>query len=216
MSNTSNSNLSLYRSTTLGRCLKESLDELVKNKKINQRLANKVLSQFDQSFSDKIEKNTRDQMRVQGRVRSYRNYLGLWSFVLKDAIIKLKGNEVFDSDNLRVVSYDGSSTSRIHSSTQTRNKTTTTTTTTTTKSLSQTKKSKSSSQVRKELLKKRKKKKDAKRKTKRKRTNKPKINHSNHDDSDYLEDDSEDLYYSEEDEDPNSDDSDFNPNNFKH
>ncbi|KAJ3433987.1 transcription initiation factor iia subunit [Anaeramoeba flamelloides] len=161
MSNTSNSNLSLYRSTTLGRCLKESLDNIVKNKKINQRLANKVLSQFDQSFSDKIEKNTRDQMRVQGCVRSYRNFF-------------------------RVVS------------------------------LSQTKKSKSSSQVRKELLTKRKKKKDAKRKTKRKRTNKPKINHSNHDDSDYLEDDSEDLYYSEEDEDPNSDDSDFNPNNFKH
>ncbi|KAJ3427332.1 transcription initiation factor iia subunit 2 [Anaeramoeba flamelloides] len=210
MSNTSNPNLSLYRSTTLGRCLKESLDELVKNKKINQRLANKVLSQFDQSFSDKIENNTNSRMRVQGRVRSYRNYLGLWSFVLKDAVIKYKGNEVFDSDNLRVVAYDGSSTSRIRSSTQIRNKTTS--------SSSQTKQSKSSSQVRNGLQKKRKKKKEPKRKLKKKRTNKPKSKRTNYDDSDYLDDDSDDLYYSEEDEgeDPNSDDSDFNPNNFKH
>jgi transcription initiation factor TFIIA small subunit len=46
--------MSIYRKTTLGDCLTDTLEELKNNNVLSEELAEKVLAQFDKSFAEAL------------------------------------------------------------------------------------------------------------------------------------------------------------------
>ncbi|RYR09779.1 hypothetical protein Ahy_B05g078188 isoform B [Arachis hypogaea] len=61
----------LYRRSTIGMCLTETLDEMVQNGTLSPELAIQVLVQFDK-----------------GHLHTYRFCDNVWTFMLQDAVIK--------------------------------------------------------------------------------------------------------------------------------
>ncbi|GIY75587.1 transcription initiation factor IIA subunit 2 [Caerostris extrusa] len=80
----------LYRNTTLGHTLQESLDELIQCGQITHQLALKVLLQFDKA----------------GHLETYRFCDNVWTFVLKDVEFR-EVQELIRVDKVKIVACDG-------------------------------------------------------------------------------------------------------------
>ncbi len=97
----------LYRNTTLGHTLQESLDELVQYSQIPPSLANRVLLQFDKSMNNAL--STRVKARVTFKAEkldTYRFCDNVWTFLLKDVEFK-DTQELAKVESVKVVACDG-------------------------------------------------------------------------------------------------------------
>ncbi|XP_053595693.1 transcription initiation factor IIA subunit 2-like [Microplitis demolitor] len=75
----------LYRATTIGNALQESLDELILSGQITCQQASKVMLRFDKSISRAFGTRVRAYISFKaGKLTSYRFCDNVWSFVLKD------------------------------------------------------------------------------------------------------------------------------------
>ncbi|XP_050937927.1 transcription initiation factor IIA subunit 2 isoform X2 [Cucumis melo] len=74
----------LYRRSTIGMCLTETLDEMVQNGTLSPELAIQVLVQFDKSMTDALE----SQVKSKGHLHTYRFCDNVWTFILQDASFK--------------------------------------------------------------------------------------------------------------------------------
>ncbi|MXQ86244.1 hypothetical protein E5288_WYG006530 [Bos mutus] len=96
----------LYRNTTLGNSLQESLDELIQSQQITPQLALQVLLQFDKAINAALAQRVRN--RVNFRV------LGIfcdnvWTFVLNDVEFR-EVTELIKVDKVKIVACDGKNT----------------------------------------------------------------------------------------------------------
>ena len=98
------SQLTIYRETTIGSALKESLKEL--ENQIGEELISKVLESFDTIICEKFKDiNTNNKVKMQGKCISYNNCDDVWLFQLNDCSIK--GDEIDESaTNCRIVATD--------------------------------------------------------------------------------------------------------------
>ncbi|CAL8122240.1 unnamed protein product [Orchesella dallaii] len=97
----------LYRNTTLGHTLQESLDELIQYNQVPAPLANKILLQFDKSMNNAL--STRVKSRVvfkADKLDTYRFCDNVWTFLLKDVEFK-DVHEVAKVHTVKVVACDG-------------------------------------------------------------------------------------------------------------
>ena len=62
----------LYRNTTLGMCLQDSLDEMIGTQQISPQLALKVLKQFDKSVSKALSSRVRTRYTFKAHLKTYR------------------------------------------------------------------------------------------------------------------------------------------------
>jgi len=60
----SNVNFELYRRTTLGECLTDALDELIRGSQITPQLAIRVLMQFDKSMAEALSTQVRAKLNL--------------------------------------------------------------------------------------------------------------------------------------------------------
>lgn len=60
-------NYELYRRSTLGLALTDSLDELIQNQQLTPQLAMKVLYQFDRTMADTLT----NRMRTRGTIKVF-------------------------------------------------------------------------------------------------------------------------------------------------
>jgi len=100
----------LYRNTTLGHTLQESLDEFIQLGQISPQLALKVLLQFDKAIN--VSLGTRVKSRLQfkaGHLKTYRFCDNVWTFVLKDVEFR-EVQELVKVDKVKIVACDGKST----------------------------------------------------------------------------------------------------------
>lgn len=75
----------LYRNTTLGHTLQESLDELIQYNQIPVALANKVLLQFDKSMNNALANKVKSRLTFKaGKLHTYRFCDNVWTFLLND------------------------------------------------------------------------------------------------------------------------------------
>lgn len=75
----------LYRNTTLGHTLQESLDELIQYNQIPVALANKVLLQFDKSMNHSLANKVKSRLTFKaGKLHTYRFCDNVWTFLLND------------------------------------------------------------------------------------------------------------------------------------
>jgi len=96
----------LYRNTTLGNSLQESLDELIQSQQITPQLALRVLLEFDKAINHGLSSRVRNRVMFKGDLNTYRFCDNVWTFVLKnaefhDGILKTK------VDKVKIVACDG-------------------------------------------------------------------------------------------------------------
>nr|CAD1831819.1 unnamed protein product [Ananas comosus var. bracteatus] len=78
----------LYRRSSIGMCLTETLDEMVSNGTLSPELAIQVLVQFDKSMTDALENQVKTKVSIKGHLHTYRFCDNVWTFILQDATFK--------------------------------------------------------------------------------------------------------------------------------
>nr|CAB3449465.1 unnamed protein product [Digitaria exilis] len=78
----------LYRRSTIGTCLTDTLDELVSSGAVSPELAIQVLVQFDKSMTDALENQVKSKVNIKGHLHTYRFCDNVWTFILTDATFK--------------------------------------------------------------------------------------------------------------------------------
>ncbi|CAN6243735.1 unnamed protein product [Urochloa humidicola] len=78
----------LYRRSTIGTCLTETLDDLVSSGAVTPELAIQVLVQFDKSMTDALESQVKSKVNIKGHLHTYRFCDNVWTFILTDATFK--------------------------------------------------------------------------------------------------------------------------------
>ncbi|CAK9186568.1 unnamed protein product [Ilex paraguariensis] len=78
----------LYRRSTIGMCLTETLDEMVSNGGLSPELAIQVLVQFDKSMTEALETQVKSKVSIKGHLHTYRFCDNVWTFILQDATFK--------------------------------------------------------------------------------------------------------------------------------
>ncbi|KAL9244477.1 hypothetical protein vseg_018251 [Gypsophila vaccaria] len=78
----------LYRRSTIGMCLTETLDEMVQNGSLSPELAIQVLVQFDKSMTEALEAQVKTKVSIKGHLHTYRFCDNVWTFILQDALFK--------------------------------------------------------------------------------------------------------------------------------
>nr|XP_023875539.1 transcription initiation factor IIA subunit 2 isoform X2 [Quercus suber] len=74
----------LYRRSTIGMCLTETLDEMVNSGTLSPELAIQVLVQFDK---------VKSKVTIKGHLHTYRFCDNVWTFILQDAVFKSEDNQ---------------------------------------------------------------------------------------------------------------------------
>ncbi|CAA7037335.1 unnamed protein product [Microthlaspi erraticum] len=78
----------LYRRSTIGMCLTETLDEMVQSGTLSPELAIQVLVQFDKSMTEALESQVKTKVSIKGHLHTYRFCDNVWTFILQDAMFK--------------------------------------------------------------------------------------------------------------------------------
>nr|QBH73593.1 transcription initiation factor IIA gamma chain [Isotomurus palustris] len=97
----------LYRNTTLGHTLQESLDELIQYNQITPALANKILLQFDRSMNNALANRVKSRLTFKaGKLHTYRFCDNVWTFLLNDVEFR-ETTEFAKVDKVKIVACDG-------------------------------------------------------------------------------------------------------------
>ncbi|XP_075520819.1 transcription initiation factor IIA subunit 2-like [Primulina tabacum] len=95
----------LYRRSTIGMCLTETLDQMVSGGILSPELAIQVLIQFDKSMTDALETEVKSKVSIKGHLHTYRFCDNVWTFILQNAQLKCdEGQEIVDS--VKIVACD--------------------------------------------------------------------------------------------------------------
>ncbi|KAJ8498127.1 hypothetical protein OPV22_008679 [Ensete ventricosum] len=78
----------LYRRSSIGMCLTETLDEMVSSGTLSPELAIQVLMQFDKSMTEALETQVKSKVSIKGHLHTYRFCDNVWTFILQDAVFK--------------------------------------------------------------------------------------------------------------------------------
>ncbi|XP_074586889.1 transcription initiation factor IIA subunit 2-like [Curcuma longa] len=78
----------LYRRSSIGMCLTETLDEMVSTGALSPELAIQVLMQFDRSMTEALETQVKNKVTIKGHLHTYRFCDNVWTFILQDATFK--------------------------------------------------------------------------------------------------------------------------------
>lgn len=98
----------LYRNTTLGHTLQESLDELIQGGQITPQLALKVLLQFDKAINTALANRVKNRIQLKGKLNTYRFCDNVWTFVLNNVDFR-DVQELAKCDKVKIVACDGKS-----------------------------------------------------------------------------------------------------------
>ncbi|KAL4595491.1 hypothetical protein ACB092_12G095100 [Castanea dentata] len=95
----------LYRRSTIGMCLTETLDEMVNSGTLSPELAIQVLVQFDKSMTEALESQVKNKVTIKGHLHTYRFCDNVWTFILQKATFKSDDNSE-TVDRVKIVACD--------------------------------------------------------------------------------------------------------------
>ncbi|KFZ00791.1 hypothetical protein V501_10467 [Pseudogymnoascus sp. VKM F-4519 (FW-2642)] len=84
----------LYRRSSVGRTLMDTLDELIGERRIEPQLAMKILSHFDRSITEVLQDKVKARMTFKGHLDTYRFCDEVWTFLIKDVTFKMDNTSV--------------------------------------------------------------------------------------------------------------------------
>ncbi|KAJ3259561.1 Transcription initiation factor IIA small chain (TFIIA 13.5 kDa subunit) [Boothiomyces macroporosus] len=92
----------LYRESSLGRALTDTLDDLIQDSLLDPQTAMQVLGQFDASISEALHTKVRSRATLKGHLHVYRFCDDVWTFVVDSANFRLE-NETVVAEKVKVV-----------------------------------------------------------------------------------------------------------------
>ena len=92
----------LYRRSTLGTALTDTLDELIQEGSLDPQMAMKVLAQFDESIAEALNTKVRSRANLKGHLYEYRFCDDVWTFVIDNAVFRFD-NETSSSPRVKIV-----------------------------------------------------------------------------------------------------------------
>ncbi|XP_045420484.1 transcription initiation factor IIA subunit 2-like [Lemur catta] len=95
----------LYRNTTLGNSLQESLDELIQSQQITLQLVLQFLLWFDKAINSALAQRVRNKVNFRGSLNMYRFPDNVWTFVLNDVEFR-EMTEFIKVDKVKIVACD--------------------------------------------------------------------------------------------------------------
>merc|ERR1719462_268617 len=105
----SNMSYQLYRNTTLGHTLQESLDELMQLQMLSPALALRVLIQFDKSINNALATRVKTKLHFKAeKLNTYRFCDNVWTFMLKEVEFR-ENSELAKVDRVKIVACDAKS-----------------------------------------------------------------------------------------------------------
>jgi len=97
----------MYRTTTLGQTLQESLDELMQMQMLTPNLALRVLTQFDKAINAGLSNRTKTKLLFRAeKLNTYRFCDNVWTFMLRNVEFR-EHAEVSTVDRVKIVAIDG-------------------------------------------------------------------------------------------------------------
>ncbi|XP_050214147.1 transcription initiation factor IIA subunit 2-like [Mercurialis annua] len=99
--------LEIYRRSTIGMCLIETLDAMVQSGTLSPDLAIQTLVQFDKSMIGALESQpqVKSKLSVKGHLHTFRLVGGVWTFILQDALLK-NGDSQENAGRVKIVAID--------------------------------------------------------------------------------------------------------------
>ncbi|KYR01927.1 transcription initiation factor IIA gamma chain [Tieghemostelium lacteum] len=95
----------LYRRSTVGEALTDTLDELLQNQYINQNVYTKILTQFDKSINEALSTGVKSKAVIKGKLHTYRFCDSVWTFIIDNAEFK-SDSETTRVDRVKIVACD--------------------------------------------------------------------------------------------------------------
>ncbi|KAI8924813.1 transcription initiation factor IIA, gamma subunit, helical domain-containing protein [Entophlyctis helioformis] len=92
----------LYRRSSLGMALTDTLDELIQDGHVDPQTAMKVLAQFDSSFAEALRTKVRSKATIKGSLHIYRSCDDVWTFFVRNATLRID-NETIAADKIKLV-----------------------------------------------------------------------------------------------------------------
>ncbi|ORY92162.1 transcription initiation factor IIA, gamma subunit, helical domain-domain-containing protein [Syncephalastrum racemosum] len=93
----------LYRRSSIGMALTDSLDELITTGHINPQLAMRVLSTFDKSISEALAQLVRNKANVKGHLHTYRFCDDVWTFIIENPNFKFEQQDTVSAEKVKIV-----------------------------------------------------------------------------------------------------------------
>ncbi|KAL9622596.1 MAG: hypothetical protein Q9160_003093 [Pyrenula sp. 1 TL-2023] len=95
----------IYRGSSIGAALIDTVDDLINDGRIEPQLAMKVLSNFDRSIAQELAGNNKlEKLTFKAKLDTYRFCDEVWTFLIKDVHFKVgNGSEAFDADKVKIV-----------------------------------------------------------------------------------------------------------------
>ncbi|PNS18792.1 transcription initiation factor IIA subunit 2 [Sphaceloma murrayae] len=94
----------LYRGTTLGVTLADTLDDLISSRRIEPQLAMKIMANFDQAIAQVLSEKVKARMSFKGHLDTYRFCDEVWTFIIKDIKFKLDNSSTIEVEKVKIVS----------------------------------------------------------------------------------------------------------------
>ncbi|KAH7327965.1 transcription initiation factor IIA, gamma subunit-domain-containing protein [Stachybotrys elegans] len=95
----------LYRRSSIGLALTDTLDDLISDERINPQLAMKILGNFDQAITEALQKNVKNRLQFKGALDTYRFCDEVWTFLIKNVTFKMdNGQSQVTVDKVKIVS----------------------------------------------------------------------------------------------------------------
>ncbi|KAF2838766.1 transcription initiation factor IIA, gamma subunit [Patellaria atrata CBS 101060] len=94
----------LYRRSSLGGALTDTLDGLITDRRIEPQLAMKIVANFDKAVADVLAEKVKSRLSFKGHLDTYRFCDDVWTFIIKDINFKLDNSQQIHSDRVKIVS----------------------------------------------------------------------------------------------------------------
>ncbi|KAI9852331.1 MAG: Transcription initiation factor IIA small chain (TFIIA 13.5 kDa subunit) [Thelocarpon superellum] len=94
----------LYRRSSLGMALTDTLDDLITERRIEPQLAIKILANFDRSITEVLAEKVKARLTFKGHLDTYRFCDEVWTFLIKDVNFKLDNQSNIQADQVKIVS----------------------------------------------------------------------------------------------------------------
>ncbi|KAJ9623108.1 Transcription initiation factor IIA subunit 2 [Taxawa tesnikishii (nom. ined.)] len=94
----------IYRNTSIGLALADTLDDLISSRRIEPQLAIKIMNNFDQMIAQVLGERVKARMSFKGHLDTYRFCDEVWTFIIKDIKFKLDNSQPVEAEKVKIVS----------------------------------------------------------------------------------------------------------------
>ncbi|KAH8596075.1 transcription initiation factor iia small chain [Bisporella sp. PMI_857] len=95
----------LYRRSSIGMALTDTLDDLISERRIEPQLAMKILVNFDRCITEVLADKVKARLTFKGHLDTYRFCDEVWTFLIKDVIFKMENSSAtITADKVKIVS----------------------------------------------------------------------------------------------------------------